>query len=193
MSRGATARARELVPEREEAPGRPLRALEKPRRRRPRLAYALIALGGAVAIGAAQMGLSIATTQGSFVVSSLTQKQRGLVLAKQALYDDVAGLSSPQYLAANAAALGMVTGQSPTYLRLSDGSVVGAGQAATAASGVVAIGAGAVPNRLIATTPLVTDPSATIQGAPQPTAPAAAAADTLPPPITSGLPTPTTR
>ncbi len=193
MSRGATARILERAPDREEAPGRRLRALDRPRRRRPRLAYALIALGGAVAIGAAQMGLSIATTQGSFVVSSLTQKQRGLVLAKQALYDEVAGLSSPQYLAANAAALGMVTGQSPTYLRLSDGSVVGAGESVTASSGVVAIGAGAVANRLIATTPLVTDPSATIQGAPQPTAPAAAPADTLPPPITSGLPTPTTR
>ncbi len=193
MSQAAVARAPKRAPEREAAPQRRLQVLEPPRRKRPRLAYALIALGGAVVIGAAQMGLSIATTQASFAVSTLTQHQRALALAKQALYDDVAGLSSPQYLAANAAALGMVTGQAPTYLRLSDGAIVGAGEAVGAASGVDAIGAGAVPNRLIATTPLVTDPSATIQGAPQPTAPPVAAADTLPPPITSGLPTPTTR
>ena len=38
------------------------------------------------------------------------------------LYDDVAGLSSPQYLAANASALGMVINESPNYLRLSDGA-----------------------------------------------------------------------
>ena len=58
------------------------------------------------------------------------------------LYDDVAGLSSPQYLAANAAALGMVIDESPNYLRLSDGALLGAGQSALGASSVDAIGRG---------------------------------------------------
>ena len=63
---------------------------------------------GAFLIAGAQMVLSIMTTQGSYELAELTQEQRALTYQKQILYDDVAGLSSPQYLAANAAALGMV-------------------------------------------------------------------------------------
>ena len=86
------------------------------------------------------------------------RQQRELTWQKQILYDDVAGLSSPQYLAANASALGMVIDESPSYLRLSDGALLGAGQAALGASSVDAIGRGAVPNALITDTPLVTGP-----------------------------------
>ncbi|MDQ1203797.1 hypothetical protein [Microbacterium sp. SORGH_AS_0862] len=109
---------------------RALRPVEAPaRRRRPRLVYGIIAVAGALAIAGAQMVLSVLSTQSSFELASLTQQQRDLTVQKQILYDQVAGLSSPQYLAANAAALGMVINESPSYLRLSDGAVLGAQQA----------------------------------------------------------------
>jgi hypothetical protein len=56
----------------------PLRALERPLpRRRPRLLYGIIAVAGAVLIAAAQMGLSILTTQSSYELSALSSQQRG--------------------------------------------------------------------------------------------------------------------
>lgn len=187
-----------LTPARTPAePPRRLRALDAPaRRRRPRLAYGIVAVAGAVAIALAQMGLSILTTQGTYEMATLTQQQRDLTYDKQILHDEVAGLSSPQYLAANAAALGMVTGEAPSYLRLSDAAIVGTGQAAAGTSAIDAIGRGSVQNALISETPLVTSPDATIQGVPL----AEVATDsedgsgsTTPPPITDGLPTPATR
>lgn len=186
------------APSRREWPARRLRALDVPaRRRRPRLLYAIVAVTGAVAIGAAQMSLSVLTTQGSYQLATLTSQQRELNWEKQMLYDDVAGLSSPQYLAANAAALGMVINESPSYLRLSDGAVLGTSQASLGASSVDAIGRGSVPNALITDTPLVTDPEATIEGEPVETEPGATSEDgapmpKTPPPITDGLPIPST-
>ncbi|MCR2792458.1 hypothetical protein NQ156_05205 [Microbacterium sp. zg.Y625] len=167
-------------------------------RRRPRLLYGIIAVAGAVTIGAAQMGLSILTTQGSYEVAQLTREQRDLTYQKQILTDDVAGMNSPQFLAANASALGMVIAESPNYLRLSDGAVLGAGEAAVGGSSIDALGRPAVPNALISDVPLVTAPLSTIEGAPAaPEAAAgasgAAATDaTTPPPITDGLPVPRT-
>jgi hypothetical protein len=175
--------------------GRRLRVVEEPsRKRRPKLIYGVVALAGALTIGAAQMALSILTTQSSYELSTLTQEARQLTWQTQILYDDVAGLSSPQYLAANASALGMVIAESPSYLRLSDGALLGAGQAALGASSVDAIGRAAVPNALITETPLVTAPKATIEGAPVETDVALAdgGVANTPPPIADGLPTPST-
>jgi len=182
-----------------------LRAIDtRPRRRRPRLAYALVAIAGVLAIGAAQMTLSIMTTQSSFALSQLTQQQRTLTLQKQVLYDDVAGLSSPQYLAANASALGMIVAESPSYLRLSDGAVLGTGAPATGASSVDVAAHGSVPNSLIAKTPLVTDPAATVGSGDTPAATPTPGADgttatgatqpdpATPPPLNDGLPSPST-
>lgn len=175
-------------------PVRRLRALDAPVRRRPRLAYGIVAVAGAITIALAQMGMSILTTQSGYEAAALTQTQRDLTYQKQILYDEVAGLSSPQYLAANAAALGMVIDESPSYLRLSDGALLGSGQPAAGASSVDAIGRGAVQNALIGQTPLVTSPEATIQGVPlAPTETEAATGSATPPPITDGLPTPATR
>jgi hypothetical protein len=181
------------------APGRRLHVVEEPsRRRRPKLVYGVVALAGALTIGAAQMALSILTTQSSYELSTLTQEARELTWQKQILYDDVAGLSSPQYLAANASALGMVINESPSYLRLSDGALLGTGQMSLGASSVDAINRATVPNALIAETPLVTAPDATIEGAPVVTelmgteiiGPDGVA--NTPPPLTDGLPTPAT-
>ncbi|AZC13755.1 MULTISPECIES: hypothetical protein [unclassified Microbacterium] len=159
-------------------------------RRRPRLAYGIVAVVAALAIAGVQMMLSILTTQSSYEISSLTQQQSELQWQRQMLSDDVAGLSSPQYLAANAAALGMVIEESPNYLRLSDGAVLGPGIAAEGGVSIDALGRGSVANNLIADRPLVTEPDATIQGAP-----VASTGDGLtdtPPPVADTLPTPAT-
>jgi hypothetical protein len=170
--------------------GRRLRAVEAPAvRRRPRLIYGIVAVVAALAIAGAQMTLSILTTQGSYEISSLTRQQSELQWERQMLSDDVAGLSSPQYLAANAAALGMVIEESPNYLRLSDGAVLGAGIAAEGGASIDALGRGAVANNLIAETPLVTEPDATIQGAP---VMAGDPVSDTPPPRADTLPTPAT-
>ncbi|GAA5037010.1 hypothetical protein ACFQRL_13645 [Microbacterium fluvii] len=182
--------AASAVPLWQERPSRRLEVVDAPARaRRPRLLYGIVAVAGAVAIGAAQMSLSILTTQGSYELASLTQQQRELNWDKQILADDIAGLSSPQYLAANASALGMVINESPSYLRLSDGKLLGSGDVALGATSIDAIGRGAVANALIIDTPLVTDPEATIDGQPVITD------DTVlnaPVPLTDGLPTPST-
>lgn len=183
------------APQRWDAPSRRLRVVEAPaRRRKPKLLYGIVAVMGAFLIAAAQMGLSIMTTQGSYELSALAKEQRALTYDKQMLYDDVAGLSSPQYLAANATALGMVIDESPSYLRLSDGAILGASQVAVGSSSVDALGRAAVPNALITDTPLVTEPDATIAG--PPASEEAAAADggvsNTPPALTDGLPTPST-
>jgi hypothetical protein len=174
-------------------PGRGLRPLAQPAaRRRPRLAYGLLAVAGALAIAGAQMLFSVLSTQSSYELSALTQQQRELTWQKQILYDEVAGLSSPQYLAANAAALGMVINESPSYLRLSDGAVLGSQQASVYTSSIDALGRGAVANSLITQTPLVTAPDATIDGVQAPPVDPNAADTATPPALTDGLPTPTT-
>jgi len=172
------------------------------RRRRPRLLYAIVAIAGAVAIGAAQMGLSIVMTQGGYEERALRQEQRALQWEHQSLGEELAGLSSPQYLAANAAALGMVINEAPSYLRLSDGAVMGTGTAASWQSAVDAIGRGSVANALVADVPLVTEPDATISGLPQIADPVTGAElgpdgqvgvdPALPPALSEGLPTPVT-
>lgn len=185
-----------IAPDRRQSPARRLRAVEAPaRRRRPKLLYGVVAVLGAFLIAGAQMALSIMTTQGSYELSALTQEQRDLTYQKQILYDDVAGLSSPQYLAANAAALGMVIDESPNYLRLSDGKLLGAGDPSLGSSSVDAIGRETVANALITDTPLVTAPDATIEGKPAVTADETTTdggVANTPPPITDGLPTPST-
>lgn len=183
------------APERADAPRRRLRLVETPaRRRRPRLLYGVVAVLGAFLIAGAQMALSIMTTQGTYEIAALASQQRDLTYQKQILYDDVAGLSSPQYLAANAAALGMVIDESPSYLRLSDGALLGASEVALGSSSVDAIGRGAVPNALLSDTPLVTVPGATLDGVPvtTPEAPVDGGVSNTPPPVTDGLPTPST-
>lgn len=175
-----------------------LRPVPSGRRRKPRVAYAIVAVFGALAIGAAQMTLSVLTTQSSYVISQLTQQQRELDWKQQILQEDLAGLNSPQYLAANATALGMVINQSPSYLRLSDGTILGPASKAPRGSTVNALGATNVANSLISQRPLVTEPGATVQGNPKKTpAPGASAAPggkaPTPPPIADGLPSPKTR
>lgn len=186
MSLNAAVRttAPQIAPEPARAPRRRLTPVEQPApRRKPRLAYALVALGGALAIGAAQIGLSLAITQDSFVLADLSSQQRELDLQTHALQEELAGVASPQMLASNAAGLGMVVAGSPSYLRLSDAAVFGSGSGAEGNSTVDPHGVGAVSNALIPPAPL-----------PEPVADtgATAPATDIPPAITDGLPSPTT-
>jgi len=156
-------------------------------RRRPKLVYALVALGGAAAIGIAQIGLSLAITNDSFVLADLSSQQRELNLQASALQDELAGTSSPQLLASKAAELGMVVAGSASYLRLSDSAVVGAGAGTDARSSVDPNGAGAVHNALLEAQ--AAQAAAEAEKNEDPNAPD----PDLPPPITDGLPSPTTR
>jgi hypothetical protein len=122
------------------------------RRRKPRLAYALVAIAG----------MTILTAQSSYDLAAVEQEQRQLTLDQQELTEDIAGLSSPQYLAANASALGMVIDSTPSYLRLSDSAILGSGAPAGDTSTVNVQKGNAAANALIAQTPLVTDGDLTI-------------------------------
>lgn len=143
---------------------RRLRLLDRPlARHRPHTVYGVVALLGVVVIVGAQIALSMLTTQDSYQVADLMQQRRDLTLQEQQLSDAVAGLESPQYLAANAADLGMVIDGAPNFLRLSDGTVTGTGETSTWNS-TVNMKKSQVANALIADTPLATDPGRSTEG-----------------------------
>ncbi len=102
------------------------------RRARPRTVYATLVIGGLFAVLLAQLLLSIGLSDGAYAIQSLQQKQRDLGRTQQVLSEDLERLSSPQNLAANAGAMGMVSNATPVYLRLSDAAVLGAPVAASA-------------------------------------------------------------
>lgn len=86
----------------------------------------LMAVGIVLAILATQLGLSIAISQGAYEARALEVEQRDLSRVERVLSQNVDKLSSPQNLAENATALGMVQNARPATLRLSDGVVLGA-------------------------------------------------------------------
>lgn len=122
------------VPDRrEESPERRhLRPVASPaRRKRSPLMGALLAVGIILGIFAAQLGLSIALSQGAYEMRALEVEQRDLGRVERMLSQNVEKLASPQNLAENAAKLGMVQNARPAALRLSDGAVLGTLAAAT--------------------------------------------------------------
>jgi hypothetical protein len=161
------------------------------RRARPRALYAAMAVGTLLVIVVAQLLLSIGISQGAYQLESLQVKKTQLQRSYQAASEDLNRVSSPQNLAANANALGMVSNSSPAYLRLSDGAVLGAPLAASGAAGTVTGGQGnLVPNSLLAGVPLVTQAQQTVNS----TSPGAATTTptTTPVPLQGALPTPVT-
>ncbi|WP_285116336.1 hypothetical protein [Leifsonia sp. fls2-241-R2A-40a] len=171
------------------------------RRARPRALYAGVAVATLLAVVVAQLLLSIGISQGAYQLQTLESKQTQLQRSYQSVSEDLNRVSSPQNLAANANALGMVSNSSPAYLRLSDGAVLGAPQPANGAAGTVTGNLGnLVPNSLLAGVPLVTQPQGAANSA-QTTSPAvnsttpgaATAAGTAPTvPLQGALPTPVT-
>ena len=175
-------------------PERRLRPAPEPGgRAKPRLAYAIIALGGVAVIVVVQLLLSIAVAQGAYEIDSYQVQQATLAREEQKLSEDLDRVESPQFLAANAEALGMVPNANPVYLRLSDSAVLGQPTAATRGA---AASAPLVPNALISGVPLVTEqpPVQTPNGGTPGEASVAApdAPPVAPPPPTDGLPTPAT-
>lgn len=121
------------------------------KRARPRAVYALVTVGGLFAILVAQLLLSIVVSEGAYQIAGLQQEQRELTRDQQVLTEELQVLESPQHLAANAEALGMVTNSATAYLRLADGAVLGAPVAATASDGIRLgqDGGPLVPNQLL--------------------------------------------
>jgi hypothetical protein len=149
------------------------------RRARPRTVYALVTVGTLLAIVVAQLLLSIAVSQGAYQIGSLQQTQKALQRSYQAATEDLNRISSPQNLANDANALGMVSNNNPVYLRLSDGAILGTPTPAAASAGTVTGGQGnLVPNALLAGVPLITGAPAGSSAAPSATAAPGAAAGT---------------
>ena len=113
------------APAREGSPHlRPLGA-PAPRRRRSPVAGAILAACVILSIFAAQLALSILVSQGAYEGRALEIEQRDLARVERVLSQNLDKLSSPQNLAENASALGMVQNVAPATLRLSDGTIQG--------------------------------------------------------------------
>jgi hypothetical protein len=130
------------------------------RRARPRMLPALVTIGGIGVILLAQLLLSIVIANGAYQITGLQAAKHDAVLQQHALSEQLDLLASPQHLAANAEALGMVASGNAVYLDAKTGAVTGTGGAA----GGSLLGSGdQVGNVLLTGTPLVT-PSATGPG-----------------------------
>lgn len=126
------------------------------RRARPRLLAAIVTVGGLFAILAAQLLLTIATSNGAYEISSLQREHSELARDQQVLVETLQVLGAPQHLAAEAQEMGMVASTSTAYLRLADSVVLGAPAAASASSALRTApdGSPLIPNRLLTGVPL---------------------------------------
>lgn len=130
------------------------------RRARPRMLPALVTIGGIAVILLAQLLLSIVIADGAYQVSSLQSAKHDAQLQQHALSEQLDLLASPQHLAANAEALGMVASGNGLYLDAKTGAVSGSGSGA----GGSILGSGdQVSNVLLDGTPLVA-PNTTAPG-----------------------------
>lgn len=101
----------------------------------PKLRYIVATLVGIFAILAVQLILSIALSGGAYEIASLKGEMRSTEQKRQMVAEDINALIAPDTLAGLATSMGMVADNNPAYLRLSDSSVVGEAQPATADSG----------------------------------------------------------
>lgn len=95
------------------------------RRARPRLAHAVVTMGGIGAILIAQLLLSFVLADGAYYIAGLQADQRELMREEQALDEHLELLGSTQNLMANAGALGMVASGNPMFLDVTTGHVSG--------------------------------------------------------------------
>jgi hypothetical protein len=121
---------------------------------------ALVTIGGIGVILIAQLLLSIVIADGAYQISGLQSAKHDAVLQQHALSEQLDLLASPQHLAANAEALGMVASGNAIYLDAKTGAVTGT---AGAAGGSLLGSGDQVGNVLLTGTALVT-PSATGAG-----------------------------
>lgn len=114
------------------------------------LVGALSAVGLILTILFAQLGLSIAVSDGAYEARALQAELRDLTRVERVLSQNTDKLSSPQNLADNAAKLGMVQNSTPATLRLSDGAVLG-----TLGGPTAAVAGSLVPNATLVGLPVV--------------------------------------
>ncbi len=92
----------------------------------PRIPFVLLVV---TVLGAGLVGLLLLNTalqRGAYVVTDLKGQAAQLALQQQNLHVEVADLNQPQMLATRALRLGMVRNDSPAFLSLSSGKVIGA-------------------------------------------------------------------
>jgi hypothetical protein len=131
------------------------------RRARPRLAYALVAVGGLLVIFLAQLMLSIALSNGAYTISSLLVENRNLGREQGSLSESLEVAGSTQNLAANAQKLGMVATTVPAFLSLETGVVTGSAVAAPESTADASL----ISNSLLSGLPLIDDPgTAAVEG-----------------------------
>lgn len=123
------------------------------RQARPRILYALIATAALFVLLLTQLGVSIALSQGAYQISALQNTQTELGRSQQKYTEKLRVLSSPQNIANNATALGMVRNANPVYLDLSTQKVYGT---PTPATGDKAAASNLIPNSLLEGVPIVT-------------------------------------
>jgi len=144
------------------------------RRARPKVAYALVATAALFVLLLTQLGISIALSDGAYQISALQSEQAELARDQQKFSEQLDVLSSPQNLANNADALGMVRNSNPVYLDLTTGAVHGVPTPAEA--GPDGTGDNLIGNTLLEGVPLAAGaaPVAGTEGAASPSAPDAA-------------------
>ncbi len=186
MTDAARATARPRIRPSAEPPTRHIEvvATRGQRRARPRTVYAVIVVGGLFAVLLAQLLLSIGLSDGAYAIQSLQQQQKELDRTHQSLTEDVDRLSSPQNLARNAQALGMVASASPSFLSL-DGTIQGTPQAKDGATTALTADT-LIGNSLLSGVPLTIESDPTKRAA----ALQAATARTVPPRSTPARPSP---
>ncbi len=122
-----------------------------PRRRRlTPLSGALTAVAVILVTLFAQLGLSIAVSEGAYEARALQLELRDLTRVERVLALNADKLASPQNLADNAVRLGMVQNTTPATLRLSDNAVLG-----TLAGATSAVSGSLVPNATLEGLPVV--------------------------------------
>lgn len=156
-----------------ETPKRWLQALPKTR---SRSSLPMIATISVVVVVVAQLLLGVALANGAYQVEALQTTKANAVREQTAATQDLVRVQSPQYLANNASALGMVANSNTVYLRLSDGAVLGAPSPAT---GRTLAGAN-VSNSLLDGVPMVTQVATQQAAAVQNTAKVTADASAIP-------------
>ncbi len=101
--------------------------------RAPRIPFALLVV---TVLAAGLIGLLLLNTalqRGAYAVTALQQTSSDLSLRQQNLQTEVAALEAPQRISQRAIRLGMVAGDSPAFLSLKTGKVIGVPQAGTRA------------------------------------------------------------
>ena len=113
-----------------------LRLVQTPTRKRrlTPLSGALTAVALILVTMFAQLGLSIAVSEGAYETRALQLELRDLTRVERVLALNADKLASPQNLAENAMRLGMAQNTTPATLRLSDNAVLGTLVGATSAA-----------------------------------------------------------